>query len=62
MAQAPRKPTKAHLSRAAKDMHSPNKKIRQEAGRGDGYNTAERKTDYPSLSRFGSENQRFPPL
>jgi hypothetical protein len=31
MAQAPRKPTKAHLSRAAKDMHSPNKKIRQEA-------------------------------
>ena len=31
MAQTPRKPTKAHLSRAAKDMHSPNKKVREEA-------------------------------
>jgi hypothetical protein len=31
MAKAPRKPTPAHLSRAAKDMHSPNKKVRQEA-------------------------------
>jgi hypothetical protein len=31
MAKAPRKPTPGHLSRAGKDMHSPNKKVRQEA-------------------------------
>jgi hypothetical protein len=31
MAQATRKPTKAHLSRAAKDMHNPNKEVRKEA-------------------------------
>lgn len=27
----PRKPTPAHLSRAGRDMHSKNKKVRQEA-------------------------------
>lgn len=27
----PRKPTPAHIKRAARDMHDPNKKVRQEA-------------------------------
>ena len=31
MANTPRKPTKAHLSRAAKDMHSSSPKVRREA-------------------------------
>jgi predicted RNase H-like HicB family nuclease len=32
MAGTPRKPTKSHLSRAGKDMHSKNPKVRKEAG------------------------------
>ena len=31
MAKTPRKPTKAHLSRAGKDMHSSNAQTRKEA-------------------------------
>lgn len=31
MAQKPRKPTKPHLSRAGRDMHDTNPKVRKEA-------------------------------
>ena len=31
MAEKPRKPTKAHLSRAGKDMHDKSPKVRKEA-------------------------------
>lgn len=31
MAKTPRKPTKAHLSRAGSDMHDKNPKVRKEA-------------------------------
>jgi hypothetical protein len=31
MASTPRKPTKAHLSRAGKDMHDKNSEVRKEA-------------------------------
>jgi hypothetical protein len=31
MAKPPRKPTKAHLSRASRDMHDKNSKVRKEA-------------------------------
>ncbi len=31
MASTPRKPTKAHLSRAGRDMHNSNAKVRKEA-------------------------------
>ena len=31
MAQTPRKPTKAHLSRAGRDMHAKNAEVRKEA-------------------------------
>jgi hypothetical protein len=32
MARTPRKPSKSHLSRAAKDMHSKSARVRKEAG------------------------------
>jgi hypothetical protein len=64
MAQATRKPTKAHLSRAAKDMHNPNKKVREEAEKPPRlwlHHHGEQNRQ-AGLSRFGSENQNFPPL